>query len=132
MRFTLNGTEHDVDLCTAKTRLVGHPPEPIQVHWVEVDGRRWPPKQALEVITGVQRAEYTTHRASDLLHRLGFATSGDLGQVQRLGRVTSRGAEGAAQAAAHLPDGLVVDRVGQVQVAAVGTDRGTRQIQGRD
>lgn len=32
---------------------------------------------------------------------------GDLGQIRRVGRVTGRGAEGAAQAAAHLPDGLV-------------------------
>lgn len=77
MLFRLNGVEFDIDPADAKSRLAGHPAEPIQTHWVELDGRRWPPKQALEVITGIQRAGFTSHRASDILSRLKFATSRD-------------------------------------------------------
>src|SRR6476661_5767822 len=77
MRFTLNGTVHDIEPEQARARLAGHPPEPLQTHWVELDDQRWPPKQALEVILGVQRAGFTTHRASDILRGLGFATSRD-------------------------------------------------------
>jgi hypothetical protein len=76
----LNGVEYDIDPVEARSRLQGHPAEPIQTHWVEIDGRRWPPKQALEVISGVQRTGFTSHRASDILSRLGLATSRDGGK----------------------------------------------------
>lgn len=75
MKFTLNGTDYDLDPVDARARLAGHPPEPIQIHWVELDGQRWPPKQALQVVLGVPRVGYTTYRASDILQRLGLATS---------------------------------------------------------
>ena len=77
MRITLNGAVHEIEPGQARARLAGHPAEPIQTHWVEMDDRRWPPKQALEVILGVQRADFTSHRASDILKSLGFRTSRD-------------------------------------------------------
>ena len=57
---------------------------------------------------------------------------GDLGQVQGVGRVAGGGAQGAAQAAAHLTDDVVADRVGQAEVAMVGADRGAGQLEGGD
>ncbi len=75
MRIVLNGEAYEIDAHAARARLGGHPPEPIQTHWVEMDGQRWPPKQALEVILGVQRAAFTTYRASDILRRIGLVTS---------------------------------------------------------
>ena len=75
MKCTVAGEVLDLDPASARARLVGHPPEPIQVHWVELDGQRWPPKQALEVISGLQRASYTAHGALSVLRRLDFATS---------------------------------------------------------
>lgn len=77
MEFRLNRRTIEIDPEVARSRLRNHPPEPIRVHWVELDGGRWPPKQALEVITAVQRSEYTTHRACDILSRVGFTTSRD-------------------------------------------------------
>jgi hypothetical protein len=132
MRFTLNGNEYDVDPSDAKARLRGHPPEPIQVHWVEVEGRRWPPKQALEVISGVQRAEYTTHRASDLLYRLGFATSRHSQSVRPQTSTSTPPArtttlrDGLRDAVDHLADfmaGLpLTSRVASLEDALVGAD----------
>lgn len=132
MRFTINGSEYDVDPSEAKVRLRGHPPEPIQIHWVELDGRRWPPKQALEVITGVQRAEYTTHRASELLRRLGLATSRDGEPVQpKTAKATSPtrttpSREALHDAVDHLADfmaGLsLTSRVATLEDALVGAD----------
>lgn len=84
MRFRLNGSEYDIDPADAKRRLVARAAEPIQTHWVGVDGRRWPPKQALEVISGVQRTGFTSRRASDILNGLGFATSRDRGDGGRV------------------------------------------------
>jgi len=47
-------------------------PEPITSHFVVVAGRRFPPKQVVSEITGLDRADFTTHQARRTLIRLGF------------------------------------------------------------
>ena len=47
-------------------------PEPIATHFVVVDDRRFPPKQAISAATGLDRADFTTHQARRTLMRLGF------------------------------------------------------------
>jgi len=39
---------------------------------VVINGRRWPPKQVLALVTGLDRADFTTHQARRALTRLGF------------------------------------------------------------
>ncbi|MFC7617279.1 hypothetical protein ACFQV2_31510 [Actinokineospora soli] len=75
MRFTLNGDQFEVDANTVIGRLLGREPEPVQVHWVEVGGVRFPVKQALEAVLGVNRATFTSHMARLQFARLGFVTS---------------------------------------------------------
>jgi hypothetical protein len=48
-------------------------PEPIASHFVVVDERRFPPKQVISAVTGLDRADFTTHQARRTLMRLGFA-----------------------------------------------------------
>lgn len=36
-------------------------PEPIRDHYVVVGGRRFPPKQVIALVTGLDRADFTTH-----------------------------------------------------------------------
>jgi hypothetical protein len=48
-------------------------PEPIASHYVVVDTRRFPPKQVISAVTGLDRADFTTHQARRTLMRLGFA-----------------------------------------------------------
>lgn len=48
-------------------------PEPLQAHFVVIDGRRFPPKQVLSEVTGLDRADFTTHQARRILGNLGFA-----------------------------------------------------------
>src|SRR3954452_5019428 len=48
-------------------------PEPISSHFVVVDDRRFPPKQVISAVTGLDRADFTTHQARRTLMRLGFA-----------------------------------------------------------
>lgn len=50
-------------------------PEPVREHFVVIDGRRFPPKQVLELVTGLDRADFTTHQARRVLRRLGFTVS---------------------------------------------------------
>jgi hypothetical protein len=47
-------------------------PEPIARHFVVIDGRRFPPKQVISAVTGLDRADFTTHQARRTLMRLGF------------------------------------------------------------
>src|SRR5688500_16689305 len=75
VRFTLNGDQFEVDADTVIGRLLGREPEPVQVHWVEVGGVRFPVKQALEAVLGVSRTAFTSHMARSQFARLGFVTS---------------------------------------------------------
>ena len=47
-------------------------PEPVRDHFVVVNQRRYPPKQVLVHVTGLDRAEFTTHHARRILTGLGF------------------------------------------------------------
>jgi hypothetical protein len=47
-------------------------PEPLGEHYVVVGGRRFPPKQVISLITGLDGADFNTHQARRILSRLGF------------------------------------------------------------
>lgn len=47
-------------------------PEPLDDHYVVVHGRRFPPKQVIGLVTGLDRADFNTHQARQVLRRLGF------------------------------------------------------------
>lgn len=47
-------------------------PEPLRDHYVVVRGRRFPPKQVLALVTGLDRADFTTHQARRILQRAGL------------------------------------------------------------
>ena len=75
MEFTLKGRTHSLDDGTVRSALRGGAPDELREHWVDVDGVRWPPKQALSLATGLDRGEFTSHFALRQLQRLGFTTS---------------------------------------------------------
>lgn len=54
-------------------RMRGTQPEPIVSHYVVIGDRRFPPKQVIIAMTGLDRADFTTHHARRILTRLGFA-----------------------------------------------------------
>jgi hypothetical protein len=66
-------------------------PEPIASHFVVVDERRFPPKQVISAVTGLDRADFTTHQARRTLMRLGFAAG------RRGGRVSTAVGEPATE-----------------------------------
>jgi len=75
MEFTLNGVVRSLDAETVQARVPAVPPNPIQTHWVEIDGKRWPPKQAFRVATGITDEPFISHFALRLFRRLGLSTS---------------------------------------------------------
>lgn len=48
-------------------------PEPIVAHYVVIGGKRFPPKQVIGELTGLDRADFTSHQARRTLMRLGFS-----------------------------------------------------------
>jgi hypothetical protein len=70
--MTVSGHRYDLDSRHVEAALQGALPEPILEHFVVINGRRWPPKQVLALVTGLDRADFTTHQARRALTRLGF------------------------------------------------------------
>jgi len=75
VEFRLNGRSVALDAEQVAARLMGTVPDPIHTHWVDVDGRRWPPKQALRLALGGTDEPFISHFALRVFRRLGFSTS---------------------------------------------------------
>lgn len=73
--FMLNGRTISLDAETVRTRVTAAPADPIRTHWVEIDGRRWPPKQAFRIATRLNDEPFISHFALRVFQRLGFSTS---------------------------------------------------------
>lgn len=71
---------HQVDLTREQVERAMRPfaPEPIQTHYVVIERRRFPPKQVIAAVTGLDRSTFITTQARSILERLGF-TVGRLG-----------------------------------------------------
>lgn len=70
--FTIAGHAVELDPETVERRLSRELPDPIREHFSVIGGRRFPPKQAISLVTGIDRADFTTHQARRVLQRLGF------------------------------------------------------------
>lgn len=71
-------------------------PEPITSHFVVVDARRFPPKQVVSEVTGLDRADFTTHQARRTLIRLGFAAGRRRVAASNQRQTNDRGPSGPA------------------------------------
>ena len=91
--MTVSGHKYNLDSQRVETALQGALPEPIREHFVVINGRRWPPKQVLAQVTGLDRADFTTHQARRALTRLGFPA----------GRAVSRRAQHQETSRAAVP-----------------------------
>lgn len=110
---TVAGCQFELDAGSVESALEAEVPEPINEHYVVVRGRRFPPKQALAVVTGLDRADFTTHQARAVLRRLGFGVYRRSHDIS-LGSATSTGPRGGAEAAllqAHLGRWVAQDGV---------------------
>jgi hypothetical protein len=80
MRFILRGEVLELNSEDVEGAAQGCGPEPIRKHYVEVNRKRFPPKQLLECVLKVKgykgnefnRLDFTTIDARSILKRLGF------------------------------------------------------------
>jgi hypothetical protein len=71
-RFQISGQQISLAPEQVENAVRDELPEPIHEHYVIVGGRRFPPKQVVMRVTGLDRADFTTHQARRILKRLGF------------------------------------------------------------
>jgi hypothetical protein len=103
VRLRFAGLDTDVapaDVAAACRRLT---PDPQRVHWVEVDGRHFPPKQVVSAVTHRAVQEFTSHQALHLLRALGFATSPMPGESSGAGRPPVRDRDTAVSVRDAIP-----------------------------
>lgn len=86
VQATIARQEFTLDAAEIERRLRDELPDPLEDHYVVVAGRRFPPKQVISVITGLDRADFNTHQARRVLSRLGFT----VGRRSRDSAPTSR------------------------------------------
>jgi hypothetical protein len=72
LTMIVSGHQYSLDSQAVEAAVEGELPEPVHEHFVVINGRRWPPKQVLALVTGLDRADFTTHQARRALTRLGF------------------------------------------------------------
>jgi hypothetical protein len=103
--FTIAGRRFQLDPTMIEAELAAELPEPLRDHFVVVGARRFPPKQVLSRITGLDRADFTTHHARRVLRRLGFPTGrSTAGTAEpRLSAAVQAGPHGGRQAEALRP-----------------------------
>jgi hypothetical protein len=70
--YTVAGRRFRLERGAVEKAVASELPDPIRDHFVVVGGRRFPPKQVLAAVTGIDRADFTTHQARRILMRLGF------------------------------------------------------------
>jgi hypothetical protein len=103
-RFTIGGQQFELEHDRVEEAVEQVLPDPLRDHYVIVRGRRYPPKQVISRVTGLDRADFTTHQARRILKRLGFvaARSTQDGADQRA-EVVGEGPHRGRQAAALAP-----------------------------
>ena len=71
-QFTIARRRYELSPVNVHETMRGLQPDPLQAHFVVVGGRRFPPKQVIAEVTGLDRADFTTHQARRILANLGF------------------------------------------------------------
>lgn len=100
--IVIAGQEFVVRASQVERRLRGVLPEPVTEHFVVINRRRYPPKQVVGVVTGLDRAAFTTHHARRILTGLGFPADRRTRQGHA-GRADSRGGARSSRRGAAAP-----------------------------
>ncbi len=72
LTFTLNGIRYTLSDEEVRAKTAKIEPEAMRNHGVRLHGTIYPVKQALELATGIDRADYQSIQARSVFQRLGF------------------------------------------------------------
>jgi len=71
-RFILRKTPYEYAKEDIERELIGLEPEVIRQYYVEINGKKFPPKQVIAHVLHLGKVEFTTMDAANILRRLGF------------------------------------------------------------
>lgn len=71
--FTINGQRYTLTRAQVERALSGVAPEPAKLHAVQIGGHLFPVKQALSVVTGLDRLDFHSAAARSVFRRLGYS-----------------------------------------------------------
>jgi len=91
VRFVLNGLAHNLNVQTVIERVRGVPPEAVRAHTVRIESVAFPVKQAFELASRINRAQFTSQTAMRHLAALGFEIISLSGPLDGAGVVTTVG-----------------------------------------
>jgi len=72
MRFILRRNPYNLTKKEVEEKMQGKLPEQINKHYVFINNKKFPPKQVIEEVLGLNRLDYTTMDARNILKRLSF------------------------------------------------------------
>lgn len=70
--FTIGGEGITVTRDEFERRVLGEDPEPYRKYYVEIGGKRYPIRQAVELGLHTSRAGFTTQRAYGILRKMRY------------------------------------------------------------
>jgi len=71
-RFILRKNPYEFTKEDVERAMIGVDPEVIRQYYVEINGKKFPPKQVISHILNLGKVEFTTMDAASILRRLGF------------------------------------------------------------
>jgi 5-methylcytosine-specific restriction protein B len=71
-RFILRNNTYEYRKEDIETELIGVEPEAIRQYYVEINGKKFPPKQVISQVLKLGKVEFTTMDAANILRRVGF------------------------------------------------------------
>jgi len=71
-RFILRKSAYEYTKEDFERELIGLEPEIIRLYYVEINGKKFPPKQIIAHVLRLGKVEFTTMDAANILRRLGF------------------------------------------------------------
>lgn len=80
IEFLVGGQHHRLSRAAVVQKLKGVRPGPLRTHAVDVDGKKYPVKEAFSCTTGLDVLDFNTNQARGWFKRLGF-------DVVRVGKV---------------------------------------------
>ncbi|MEA1964680.1 MAG: hypothetical protein U9O41_06085, partial [Candidatus Aerophobetes bacterium] len=72
MRFILRRKPYNLTKKEVEEKMRRKLPEPINKHYVFVNDEKYPPKQVLNEVLGLNRLDFTTMDTRNIFKRLGF------------------------------------------------------------
>jgi 5-methylcytosine-specific restriction protein B len=72
IRFILKKTAYELTKEQIEREMIGIEPEIIRQYYVEINGKKFPPKQVISEVLKLGKVEFTTADAANIVRRVGF------------------------------------------------------------